>query len=364
MISRKVQHGQYFTKNNPFYLNSFKEWFDLIPKKERFLEPFAGSNNLLKMISEVYGNFEFGSFDIEPPKENLFKISKIIKQDTLKNMPEGYDFIVTNPPYLAKNSSTRKGLKWHENNRHDDLYKFCLEKMLDKYNFVAAIIPESFIVANLFHDRLYGVISLTQEMFSDTDCPVCIALFTDIKTKKENNIDIYDFKIWQMEKYIGTKNELNKKSAKKLAVINKVNFIFNDKNGPIGLFGVDNTKESTIKFVYGKDISSDNIKVTSRAITRISINFNLTSLEVDRIISRSNEILEDYRNETQDVFMTAFKGLRQDGKYRRRLDFATAERILNKAIDDLIFKNMNIKDNIKKYKFNQDQKIQLKLELF
>ena len=37
--------------------------------------------------------------------------------------------------------------------------------MLDKYNFIAAIIPESFIVANIFQDRLYGVISLTQEMF-------------------------------------------------------------------------------------------------------------------------------------------------------------------------------------------------------
>ena len=42
------------------------------------------------MINEIYGDFEFGSFDIDPPKENFFKISKIIKQDTLKNMPEDY----------------------------------------------------------------------------------------------------------------------------------------------------------------------------------------------------------------------------------------------------------------------------------
>ena len=43
-------------------------------------------------------------------------------------MPEGYDFIITNPPYLAKNSSTRKGFSWHKDNKYDDLYKFCLEK--------------------------------------------------------------------------------------------------------------------------------------------------------------------------------------------------------------------------------------------
>ena len=86
--------------------------------------------------------------------------------------------------------------------------------MLDKYNFIAAIIPESFIVANIFQDRLYGVISLTQEMFSDTDCPVCIALFVDRKTKKENKIFENDFKIWQMEEYLGTKNELYERSQR------------------------------------------------------------------------------------------------------------------------------------------------------
>ena len=341
MTNRKVQHGQYFTKNNPFYLNSFKEWFQLIPKKEKLLEPFAGTNNLLKMINEIYGDFEFGSFDIDPPKENFFKISKIIKQDTLKNMPEGYDFIITNPPYLAKNSSTRKGFSWHKDNKYDDLYKFCLEKMLDKYNFIAAIIPESFIVANIFQDRLYGVISLTQEMFSDTDCPVGIALFVDRKTKKENKIFENDFKIWQMEEYLGTKNELYERSQKSLLSTNRTKVIFNDKNGKIGLLGVDNTKESTIKFIRGEHINSNNIKMTSRAITRISIGYDLNNKDLDKIILKANQILSDYRKDTKDVFMTAFKGLRQDGKYRRRLDFATAEKILNKSLEDLDLRHKN-----------------------
>ena len=57
-------------------------------------------------------------------------------------------------------------------------------------------------------------------MFSDTDCPVCIALFVDRKTKKENKIFENDFKIWQMEEYLGQKNELYEKKSKEF-IINK-----------------------------------------------------------------------------------------------------------------------------------------------
>ena len=47
----------------------------------------------------------------------------------------------------------------------------------------------------------------------------------------------------------------------------------------------------------------------------------------------ANELLATYREKTQDVFMTSFKGLRADGKYRRRLDFKTARAILAKAYE-------------------------------
>lgn len=355
MINKKVQHGQYFTSINPFNLTGFKEWFSLVPKKNKILEPFAGSNNLLKMISEIYGEFEFGSFDIDPPLNNVLNTIKTIKQDTITTMPEGFDLIITNPPYLAKNSSTRKGLLWNSDNKYDDLYKFCLEKMLDKYDFVAAIVPESFIVSNLFHDRLYGVISLTQQMFSDTECPVCIAMFSDKQIKIKSRIKENDFKIWQMDKYLGTKKELNKKAEDGLYFKNKIKFIFNHKEGSIGLLGVDNTKEETIKFVKGEDISPEDIKVSSRAITRIKIEYHFNDKEIEEIIYKANEILFEYRKNTQDVFMTAFKGLRKDNKYRRRLDFATAEKILNKVVEDLILSKSNSNNFLNLFDINNQQ---------
>ena len=62
--------------------------------------------------------------------------------------------------------------------------------------------------------------------------------------------------------------------------------------------------------------------------------YNKITLELKRPLSNSEkrwlqnflhqEIPTKFRNKTNDVFLTSFKGLRQDGKYRRRLDFNLA----------------------------------------
>jgi hypothetical protein len=56
---------------------------------------------------------------------------------------------------------------------------------------------------------------------------------------------------------------------------------------------------------------------------------------VDDLIDESNGILKEIRNMTQDVFLTSFKGIRKDGKYRRRLDFGIARLILDCAWERL-----------------------------
>ncbi len=56
-------------------------------------------------------------------------------------------------------------------------------------------------------------------------------------------------------------------------------------------------------------------------ITRISGDLG----NVSRLIKRLNDNIEDFRNETNDVCLTPFKGLRKDvGVYRRRMDYALA----------------------------------------
>ena len=109
----------------------------------------------------------------------------------------------------------------------------------------------------------------------------------------------------------------------------KIDWKFNDSDGSIGLYAIDNTKSASITFIDGKLISKEKIKNTSRSVTRIS---GLPeNIDLNMFIDNCNQILDEYRENTKDVFLTSFKGLRKDNMYRRRLDFKTAKKILNLA---------------------------------
>ncbi len=55
-------------------------------------------------------------------------------------------------------------------------------------------------------------------------------------------------------------------------------------------------------------------------------------IDLDELLKCANEALDDYRLRTHDTLMTPFKGLRQDGRYRRRLDFAAARHLLDRCV--------------------------------
>jgi len=300
----KRELGQYFTTTNPFELKPFTEWLGSF-ECDKYLEPFAGANNIPLML-----NLDFDCYDIEP-KENPYK--EVIERDTILNMPEGYKCAITNPPYLSRVSASTRHLPYPDT-IYPDLYLLCIEKMLEKCDYVAAIIPETFILSGYFRKRLSSVISLTCKMFEDTDCPVCLAMFDPQESE--------DFKVYRLNDYLGTFKELQKFNLTKTS-----NWKFNVPDGPIGLICVDNTKEDSIRFCRGEEVKGT-IKVSSRAFSRIS-GYEID--DIDEFINKCNEILAEYREKTNDVFMASFKGLRKDGKYRRRLDFKTANAIMTKA---------------------------------
>ena len=318
-MENKRNLGQYFTMTNPFVLEPFVKWFNSIPniENEILLEPYAGANNIVKMLGT---DNKWVCYDYEPPKENVCSQFPVIQRDTIENFPTGFKAAITNPPYLAKNSATRRGLKY-QGGEYDDTYKKTLEIMLANCEYVAAIIPESFITAGLFHERLCTVISLTCKMFDDTDCPVCLALFN----KEASN----DFEIYKMEKRLGTYNELSVYLPNQDG-ISKVKVTFNDPNGEIGIKCVDSTSGPSIEFVEGGTIDKSKIKVSSRALTRVSLSCPVENR--GKLLSKCNDILNEYRNKTSDVFLTSFKGLRKDGMYRRRLDFLTAKNVILEAL--------------------------------
>lgn len=301
--------GRYYTNENVFEYPLFKEWLKLIPELERttILEPFAGECSIPKML-EQYG-FKWKCYDIEGG-------DNVVKRDTISNFPKNHRVCITNPPYLAKNSATRRGLQYPDC-EFDNIYKYCLKLMLDNCQYVAAIIPDSFIQSGLFTDRLYGVVSIPEKVFEDTEYPVCLAMFSPKKSA--------DFEIWRGDTFLGSYSELSESA---LLEYRDERWVFNDENGNIGVICADGNK-SRIRFVKGEDIDSE-IKESSRFLVRVS---GLPDdIDRDTFIERCNTILEQYRETTKDIFLNSFKGLRRDGMYRKRIPFKVIRSILTYAL--------------------------------
>jgi hypothetical protein len=129
----KKNKGQFYTVNNEYILEGFS-----IPSNVRIVEPFAGKGDLLEWI-EQNSNNSIESYDIDP------KLDHIIKRDTLMNPPNYEDsWIVTNPPYLARNKSSSKEVfdKYDTN----DLYKCFLYSIIGCRGGII-IIPAGFFLS-------------------------------------------------------------------------------------------------------------------------------------------------------------------------------------------------------------------------
>lgn len=85
---------------------------------------------------------------------------------------------------------------------------------------------------------MWGVVSLTCKMFDDTECPVCLALFTP---EGSPNVPIYSNEI-----YLGTLEDLRTCDLTGHTSTHK--WVFNDKNGNLGVKTVDSQKNADCTF--------------------------------------------------------------------------------------------------------------------
>ena len=346
--------GQHFTSetgtNNPFNHPAFKEWALRIEISDIILEPFAGNKDLVRLLREAGYHNQVDCYDYDPQSAD------VVQRDSLKNMPKGYRFIVTNPPYNSKSSATKNRNKAVKlgNSAGDyqadfenfaNIYLRSIHKSLEEAEYVAAIIPLSFINSGQFRESLETVVSLNYKLFKKTTNPVCLALFRNWKRNLDDPTPYETFTFWIGDEYLGffseldfvNQYEIDKRYGK---------FKKNVKGGQIGLVAYDLTETRTIKFSLGEEISDDKVKQSSRSITKININ----RPDVDRqtIVDIANRILEGQRNATGDIFLAPCYGLRDDQQYRQRLTFTYAEYILKMALHeyDLIYGNRTFIDDI------------------
>ena len=126
----KKQLGQFYTTNYEYILSNMK-----IPDNiNHIIEPFVGNGDLLNFI-ENKDKYNIETYDIEP------KYEFAIKHDTLLNPPSYKNkFVLTNPPYLARNKNKNKEL--YDKYDCNDLYKcFIINLITDICEGGIIIIP-------------------------------------------------------------------------------------------------------------------------------------------------------------------------------------------------------------------------------
>jgi len=186
---KKQNLGQFNTKNDVWLRPHIKE-FIADSGCKNIMDPYAGAGDLLFAVNDLPWENVYG-YDIDP-------IFEWPINDGLRDVPEHEDtIVVTNPPYLAKNSAKRNNFPAYEyfnDNDYEDLYQLAIHRVLARYKKSVFIIPETYFQNGIFTSYLHSHTIIEENPFTDTDCPVCVACFyttNDFMAIAGNNYKIY-----------------------------------------------------------------------------------------------------------------------------------------------------------------------------
>ena len=339
-MNNKKKYGQFMTTNYEYILQNMK-----IPDNiYNIIEPFAGNGDLLNFIKNK-NNYNITCFDIEP------KTDFIITRNTILN-PPSYDnkFIITNPPYLARNKSNDKELfdKYNQN----DLYKcFFKELITNKCLGGIVIVPLNFwcsiriLDINLRKDFLsiYKIILINifeEKVFDDTTYTICSFQFElkDINSNNDSNkinVIIYPLKneiITELNdgnNYLiggsiyNLKSKNNSKRKYNITRLTRNNKDNNDfiTNILVKCIDDNNDKKIGLSFINNdKDIYIDETpNLSARTYATLIIEPKISKDVQKEIIQKVNKFINDYRIKYHSLFLTNYRESKDIS--RKRISF-------------------------------------------
>lgn len=342
-MSDKQKLGQFYTTNYKYILQNFK-----IPNNiKNIIEPFAGNGDLVKYIKEE-GKYNIECYDIDP-KQKYIK-----KRDTISNPPDYTNkYIITNPPYLARNKSKDKELfdKYDVN----DLYKCIIKELIINnclggiliipLNFWSSIRKSDIELRKLFLDK-YNIILLNIfeiQVFDDTTYTICSFQFEfNNKNNKKINIMIYPSKtniqteLNENNNYIigGSIYRLQTKDIYKISRLTKKNI--NKKNTNILVKCIDDNNDNQIKLSYvdDKDIYVDNTpNLSSRTYATLVIIPEIDKNKQLLLVDRFNNYLNDHRKKYNSLFLTNYRESKDIA--RKRISFDLVYLIVEYLLDNI-----------------------------
>ena len=175
--TKKSALGQFFTTNYAYILTGFSQ---PLPETQ-IIEPFAGDGDLLKFVVEL-NDKGVEAYDIDP------KHGWIVGRDTILEPPDYTDkYVITNPPYLARNKSADKTA--YDKYGANDLYKCFIETLIIgnaaggiliiPVNFISSIRASDVSLRQRFLEkyRIERINIFEEQVFEDTSYAVCSMQF-------------------------------------------------------------------------------------------------------------------------------------------------------------------------------------------
>ena len=356
--SHKQELGQFYTTNQEYILQGITIPYSI----KNIIEPFAGNGDLITFIEKEQekNNIKYNieCYDIDPKKDY------IIKRDTIKNTPDyNNKYVITNPPYLARNKSKDKSLfdKYNVN----DLYKCIIKDILTNIclggifiiplNFWSSIRISDILLRKSFLEK-YDIILLNifeEQVFSDTTYTICSFQFERKKnTNNTINIIIYpsktsiktvlndsnNFMIGGSIYNLVLKHEykitrLTKKNKEKANTNILIKCIDDNSNSRIGL-----------SFADEKDIYIDNTpNQTARTYATLIIEPKIEKNKQIQLINIFNTYLETNRKTYHSLFLTNYRESKDIA--RKRISFDLVYSIVGYILenfDDMQFASLKI----------------------
>jgi len=331
-MGKKQNLGQFYTTNSQYIIGNL---INEIPEGSIIVDPFAGNFDLLNLFSDKYNKI---AYDIDP-KNDL-----TIQQDTLLNPPDYRNsWIITNPPYLAKNKNKDKTI--YNKYSVNDLYKAFL-KTIFECNGGVIILPLNFLCDedNDIRVRFFSNFTITnlnifeETVFDDTSYTVCSFSFIKQNSKNIINSTIYPSNKKSIieidEKYgyrIGGKfyDLIDIESTIKVSRLIK-----NSKQIPntnINLRAIDTGgKDGRIGLFFGEHLYG---LVTDRSFATIILSKDYSIDVQKQIIEEFNRFIEENREKYNSLFLTNFRNSTKNYA-RKRISFETAYKIIQYIINN------------------------------
>ena len=348
-MNDKQKLGQFYTTNYKYILSNL-----YIPKDiTTIIEPFCGNADLLEFCKdkERSNNTKYllECYDIEPKKEFIQKRDTILNPPLYENA-----FIITNPPYLARNKCTDKTLfdKYDVN----DLYKCFIKDIITNspiggiivvpLNFWSSIQKNDIHLRQLFLER-FDILQLNifeEQVFDDTTYTICAFQFM----KKRENISINTIHVaiypskTTLEVILNAENNytigghiynLSINGNYKISRLTSKNL---DKpRSNILLKCIDDNCNSRISLsiVSDADVYIDSTsKLSARSYASIVIE-PFQNIEKQKIlVSKFNELLNENREKYHSLFLSNYRESKK-GFARKRISFEFAYNIIEHLLD-------------------------------